>query len=194
MLSAEWWDINHKPARLSCVGRTVKFTEYTLCPCAPCTLYSQCRLVRPSDTPSHAVIRTRPRHAKEIAALKFKRFDFSSTFSCFSCVFYFWFTFFLLLLFVISVFSTTPSRRCWQKFFLFFLCTDLNWKWIARIPFHLQHFLMTSQTATKTWNNKSKNLLLVVTLRLISFSRSLPVSLLRSLSVSLLLAISFTLG
>lgn len=91
-----------------------------LCPCAPCTLYSQYRLVRPPDTPSHAVIRTRPRHAKEIAALKFKRFDFSSTFSCFSCVFYFWFPFFLLLLFVISVFSTTPSRRCWQKFFRFF--------------------------------------------------------------------------
>lgn len=51
---------------------------------------------------------------------------------------------------------------------------------------------MTSQTATKTWNNKSKNLLLVVTLRLISFSRSLPVSLFLPLSLSL--AISFTLA
>lgn len=119
MLSAEWWDINHKPARLSCVGRTVKFTEYTLCP-VPCTVSTA---LYPPDTPSHAVIRTRPRHAKEIAALKFKRFDFSSTFSCFSCVFffvgvfYFWFSF--LLLFVISVFPQLPQGDA-DKSFPFF--------------------------------------------------------------------------
>lgn len=132
MLSAEWWDINHEPARLSCVRRTVKFTEYTLCALCSCTLY------RP------VVIRTRPRHAKEIAALKFKRFDFSSTFSCFSTCFsfpsfffspprfvgvYFIFGFFFVVV-CYSSFPTTPSysqREADKSFYFFFLPVNLAW-------------------------------------------------------------------
>lgn len=122
-LCALGWMMRHQSQASTFVMRRTHCQIHWIHP-VPCTLYSQYRLV-----PSwHAFPWTRPRHAKGIAALKFKRFDFSSTFSCFSCVFffvgvfYFWFSF-LLLLFVISVFPQLPQGDADKSFFLFSVLT-----------------------------------------------------------------------